>query len=197
MVQRYIRSFIARYIQACTGVAEAAPIAPPAPHYSQRLPGMLTDPTILVPSSNQQEKEALQAQIEAKEKEVEAAQEAAEAAGRAVSDRERQLAGQADASADKVGCLFVPAPLACLSVAALAAAGPLTFGELHSTSSRSVTAAPHSLWIASLVVVAQASQTERELETARAEVAQIRQQQDAERARVKKAIAEMKRKIDG
>lgn len=51
-----------------------------------------------------QEKEALQAQIEAKEKEVEAAQEAAEAAARAVEQRERQLAGQADASADKVGC---------------------------------------------------------------------------------------------
>ena len=56
---------------------------------------------------------------------MEAAQEAAEAAGRAVSDRERQLAGQADASADKVGCLFVPAALVCLGVAALAAAGPL------------------------------------------------------------------------
>lgn len=59
-----------------------------------------------------QEKEALQAQIEVKEKEVEAAQEAAEAAARAVTDRERQLAGQADASADKVrgpACLCLPA----------------------------------------------------------------------------------------
>lgn len=43
----------------------------------------------------------------------------------------------------------------------------------------------------------QVTQSERELEAARAEVTQIRQQQDAERARVKKAIAEMKRKIDG
>lgn len=43
----------------------------------------------------------------------------------------------------------------------------------------------------------QASQVGRELEAARAEVQNIKQQQEAERARVKKAIAEMKRKIDG
>ena len=36
----------------------------------------------------------------------------------------------------------------------------------------------------------------QDLEAARAEVAQIRQQQEAERARVKKAIAELRRKID-
>ena len=44
---------------------------------------------------------------------------------------------------------------------------------------------------------AQASQVAKDLEAAQAEVAQIRQQQEAERGRVKKAIAEMKRKIDG
>jgi hypothetical protein len=37
----------------------------------------------------------------------------------------------------------------------------------------------------------------KEVEAARAEAAQARQQQETERARVKKAIAEMKRKIDG
>lgn len=43
---------------------------------------------------------------------------------------------------------------------------------------------------------AQASLVACELEVARAEVQTIRQQQEAERGRVKKAIAEMKRKID-
>lgn len=60
-----------------------------------------------------QEKEALQAQIEGKEKEVAAAQQAAEAAARAVADRERQLAGQADASADKVGIFPGPEGMVC------------------------------------------------------------------------------------
>ena len=46
-------------------------------------------------------------------------------------------------------------------------------------------------------LVRQASQAARELEAARGEVAQIRQQQEAERGRVKKAIAEMRRKMDG
>ncbi len=43
---------------------------------------------------------------------------------------------------------------------------------------------------------AQAAEVTKELESARAEVQQIRSQQEAERGRVKKAIAEMKRKID-
>ena len=42
----------------------------------------------------------------------------------------------------------------------------------------------------------QVSQAGREVETARAEVAAIKHQQEAERARVKKAVTEMKRKID-
>ena len=37
----------------------------------------------------------------------------------------------------------------------------------------------------------------QELEAARAEVAQIRKEQDSERARVKKAMMEMRRKMDG
>jgi phage shock protein A len=49
----------------------------------------------------------------------------------------------------------------------------------------------------SLLLALQASEVAAELEASRAEVAQIRQQQEAERARVKKAISEMKRKIDG
>ena len=52
---------------------------------------------------HQQEREALQAQLESKEREVEAAQEGAEAAQRAVEERDRELAGKMDASADKVG----------------------------------------------------------------------------------------------
>jgi len=43
----------------------------------------------------------------------------------------------------------------------------------------------------------QASQASKELQSAREEVQKIKHQQEAERARVKKAIAEMKRKIDG
>lgn len=137
---------------------------------------------------NAQEKEGLQAQIEAKEREVEAAQEAAEAAARATADRDRQLAGQADASADKVGRRW-----AWLLPSRAGAHTPL-----HGWA---VTRAP-PLKIPPLVVVLppplpQASQVERELAAARAEVGQIRQHQEAERARVKKAIAEMKRKLDG
>ena len=50
---------------------------------------------------------------------------------------------------------------------------------------------------ARLTACLQASLAGKELEGARAEVQSIRQQQEAERARVKKAIAEMKRKMDG
>lgn len=57
---------------------------------------------LLVPACTLQETEALQARLEAREKELEAAQERAEAAEHAVSEREQELAGRRDASAEEV-----------------------------------------------------------------------------------------------
>ena len=51
----------------------------------------------------------------------------------------------------------------------------------------------HTAWVAGV----QAALLDKELEAARAEVGQIRKEQEAERARVKKAMVEMKRKMDG
>ncbi len=66
--------------------------------------------------------------------------------------------------------------------------------KLHSARPRPTLHSQQS-WSTNLAL--QASQAGRELDAARAEVQKIKQQQEAERARVKKAIAEMKRKIDG
>lgn len=135
-----------------------------------------------------QEREQLQAQLEEKERELEAAQEGVEAAQRLAADRDRQEASRADVSADQVrsswGVRGRGSPAGLPVDACLEPTGCVCM-VLHS----SCPAHPPAHL--------QASQVVRELEAARAELAQIRQQQEAERGRVKKAIAEMRRKIDG
>lgn len=164
----------------------------------------------LIPFS--QEMEALKGKLEAKEMELEAAQERVEAAERAVSERDRELSGRVDASAEEVcwdlGQLI--ALLHCWVGAAgcgVAAANVVERGPsedqswplVHAIADLGLAQRAFCIGAHSDIsnVVSQASQAGRELEAARAEVQKIKQQQEAERARVKKAIAEMKRKIDG
>ena len=71
------------------------------------------------------------------------------------------------------------------------------WGERRSTQLATLSKSSASLFISSPHSgVDQAIALASQLEAARAEVAHIRQQQEAERARVKKAIAELRRKND-
>jgi hypothetical protein len=128
------------------------------------------------------------------------------AAQRVAADRDRELAGKMDASADQVRacgpvCMCAALVLCMLWLRASAA------HDLTSISCQAPQPHPSLPCLVSIPFLTcmpvdlpaclQASLAGKELEGARAEVQSIRQQQEAERARVKKAIAEMKRKMDG